>query len=234
MTKVKPQRLNVTWTPSAGKVPAYVSPDEMERVENGGGWWDYNTQYTLDYDKGQNTLGFSVNNKWNMRYTFAWESHSENTISLQVKPLTGWYDVTLNWDDIEIMEFEAEIASNAFHWFCIWFWVNNAFEQLSSVLKKVVIWWAWARWSGTVTINTADWTTQSTWSGIPETSNIYNKYKLIYYVWVKAELYINWVLVQTKTTNLPTWNTEVKFWMWVTAWPWYGWIQNTNIKIKYS
>lgn len=37
MTKVKPQRLNITWTPTAGKVPKFVDNDTFERWE-GGGW----------------------------------------------------------------------------------------------------------------------------------------------------------------------------------------------------
>jgi len=39
MTKVKPIRLNVTGTPTAGQVAAFVDEDSMEWVDNWTGWW---------------------------------------------------------------------------------------------------------------------------------------------------------------------------------------------------
>lgn len=50
-TKVKPSRINITGTPTAGKIPAYVSPDEMEWIDNpGGGGWGTRSSHFFEYE----------------------------------------------------------------------------------------------------------------------------------------------------------------------------------------
>ena len=83
-----------------------------------------------------------------------------------------------------------------------------------------------------VYLKSADWTTASNSSVATSTQAWFRKYKIVYTKWVSAILYIDWVSVITKTTNLPdSWDIFI----------WAGkqetgimYVSPITVKIKYT
>lgn len=170
------------------------------------------------------------------RFTFAANaaSNREFYTELPIKSITSWLATQLQWNAISKIEFEWYISWNDS--FSVWFATSTstAFVNYLSTQRKVLL---TKTFNNTyVNINTSDWTTQSSWSNVnmPWTHALYNKYNLIYDVTNgNVKIYMNGVLWDTKTTNLPTWANDLYFWFWLqTSWS-SMWLSNCKVKIKY-
>lgn len=147
---------------------------------------------------------------------------------------TAIYTTQLQWSAVDIIEFEADISYAAWDAWRIWFW-----------------WWSWADYytatdvtakaliqhlttNAFVTINSADWVTQSLWNQAAIGNYTYfNKYRIVINIGIDIKLYINDNLASVKNTNLPVaW--DVYFWMGtVVSWDIFS-MQNAKIRIKYT
>ena len=216
----------------------YIPPSKMRDLINTVLYgdpteWDEIQQFTAS-EIVTNTSWVTWSWGW-PRTTFTadiWAAYAYSTISGSpwVSGSTNW----LRWENADIIETE----------FTLWFWNQNwnfkfwfgqsvsAFNTQWSTDRKVIVEY---QNDTSVKFRTADDTTETDWGAVTITDTA-NKYKIRYNrAWWEAELYINWVLENTITTNLPTWAT-----MWIGFWPWWGGAWSTvslsqmTIRVKYT
>ena len=191
-----------------------VTPEWAKQVKL---WWDYDIEMNIPSWLNKSGGWITVTDYFN-RSKFDWSSASPRVFSSL--PMKNWTarNQTNKYQDFSVIELECWMAFDS--WSTpkrrIWFWEDTAFFTETTTLRHVCI--DHKLNNAFVTLDTADWTTQSAGANcaVPSYSQ-YQKYKLVWTVWVDVKLYVNGVLCDTKTTNLPTWNFTMYFWLWATA-----------------
>lgn len=184
-------------------------------------WWTWaSINVTSSWLWVWNVNIITSSSNWNIYSQFRWKPNINQT--------------NLTWDQISVIEFEGYVTmvtTNSSIWF---YWITSDAYTVASVNRKVMLTLTGAN---QFKLNTADWTTQSYWNAInvPATTNYCHKVKIVYTVWVDVKIYIDWILADTKTTNLPTWASfNIFFWLWWPTWSSEFWLDNAKIKIKFN
>ena len=200
-------------------------------------------------------MHFSFSNSWNdwQWFIFNWfagvwsswwplGSFMESSVTNQYivhkmnqKPsATWWPQVSLNWDQVEDLEFEFELAGWG-EWI-VWFADNtwSSYYDINATVPKIQLQYGSPNTS--VRLSTRDGTTQenSAEQDVTSTWNIVTSYKIVYSrtAWT-CQLWINWVLKATNTVNMPT-TWTVWFGIWQSTSTWDMSISEIDIRINYT
>lgn len=195
---------------------------------------NFDTEESIMWFK--DTTNSVVWSSWNSWLDFSiWSSETSDTFSayawswdLYIYNLIWWKswtsNVNLRWDDIDILEMEFNFASDTDLWGGDWRFVwladssaTTAWTEDTSTQRKVLFSSGNLDNTNGRTLS-SDWTTASSSSAysIGSIQNR-NKYKIIFNQWTNILVYVNDVLVDTKTTNLPSWTNNVTIWIWKEA-----------------
>lgn len=224
----------VTWTDTTRAVtPAWVASailwwyDEIIRFAP---LWPTATWFTMTASSTINTnslMGKTV-------FTSA-ASTRELYTELPIRTLAWSATTILQWNQIAVIEFEWWVAWTADFSFGFGTATAWSFATVASTQRKVLVCKDIFN-INVVKINTSDGTTQSLWAAcsMSSTHTLINRYKLVYDVTAgNVNIYVNWTLADTKTTNLPTWANDLYVWVWLpTSWTSIS-LNNCKVKIKY-
>ena len=212
----------VTWTETEKAVtPAWVAQALV--------WWDYDEEYLIQWysDPTTNAPIWQTDFEWPatldnnpqgspfllLRFG-SWDRIFSNLIG------AVWTNnPSLYWDDIDVIEFEIKIKlvwKSASEYFMFWFSSGAAviadWTDPTDLTEKAFI--VHEASDGNVYLNTSDWSTASDGSTASATYTNWITYKLVLDVWTNCKLYVNGILWDTKTTNLPSSGAKCNFGMW--------------------
>lgn len=201
-------------------------------------FWTLTWTYDIVYDL-EKVFRLTANNTlswWTPRIIFA--STNTNAYANQdmmPKKDFAWSQLTIA--QISVIELEALINFWSTGWWeqlIVWFWTaNNNFYDITNTSDCAII--THTSTNNSVEVYSSDWTTISAWWSLSITNWDTNHYRLVLTPWVDVKTYINWVLVETKTTNIPpaASTDAIYVWMWSEASARDIYYDRLRIKIKY-